>query len=143
MLIAFGSVLCWVACFSKGELAMNLNLADLFRHENEGLLSLRAGDALFKTGEAGDLMYVLKSGDIDIMVGDRVVETAGAGSLLGEMALIDKGPRSATAIARSDCLLIPIDVRRFHFLVGQTPNFATHVMHVMADRLRRVDTLIK
>jgi CRP/FNR family transcriptional regulator, cyclic AMP receptor protein len=120
-----------------------MNLADLFRHENEGLISLRAGEALFREGDSGTLMYILKSGSIDILVKNIVVETATAGALLGEMALIDQGARSATAIAREDCSLVPIDLKRFHFLVQQTPHFATHVMHVMAERLRKIDALIK
>ena len=120
-----------------------MNLAELFRHETEDLLSLPAGEALFKTGEPGTLMYVLKSGTMEIRVRGTLVETAEAGALLGEMALIDNGPRSADAIARTDCELVPIDKKRFLFLVQQTPNFSIHVMHVMADRLRNVDALLK
>jgi CRP/FNR family transcriptional regulator, cyclic AMP receptor protein len=120
-----------------------MDLAELFRHETEGLLSLATGEALFRAGEPGDLMYVLKSGTMEISVRDTVVETAGPGALLGEMALIDSGPRAATAIARSDCTLIPIEKRRFLFLVQQTPNFSIHVMHVMAERLRNIDSLLK
>ena len=119
-----------------------MNFADLFRHETD-VLSLPVGQTLFKAGETGSLMYVLKQGTIDILVNDTVVETAEAGALIGEMALIDKGPRAATAVARSDCELVAIDLRRFHFLVQQTPNFATHVMHVMAGRLRRTSNFIR
>ena len=120
-----------------------MNLADLFRHEIDDLVLLPAGEALFKTGEPGTLMYVLKEGTVEIRVRGTVVETAEAGTLLGEMALIDSGPRSADVIAMSDCKLVPIDKRRFLFLVQQTPNFSIHVMHVMADRLRKVDAPIK
>lgn len=119
-----------------------MNLADLFSHETD-LLSLKAGQTLFKAGEAGTMMYVLKSGSMDILVGEKVVETAGPGALIGEMALIDKGPRAATAIAHADCELVAIDLRRFLFLVQQTPNFSIHVMHVMADRLRNIDRIIQ
>jgi CRP/FNR family cyclic AMP-dependent transcriptional regulator len=119
-----------------------MNLAHLFSHETD-LLSLPAGATLFTVGEAGTLMYVLKSGAMDILVRDKVVETAEAGALIGEMALIDQGPRAATAVARTDCELVAIDLRRFLFLVQQTPNFAIHVMHVMADRLRSINTFIQ
>jgi CRP/FNR family cyclic AMP-dependent transcriptional regulator len=119
-----------------------MNLADLFRHETD-VLALTAGQTLFKAGEAGNVMYVLRAGTIDIMVRDTVVETAEAGALIGEMALIDNGPRSATATARTDCELIPIDLRRFLFLVQQTPNFSIHVMHVMAERLRKIGTFLQ
>jgi CRP/FNR family cyclic AMP-dependent transcriptional regulator len=119
-----------------------MNLADLFRHETD-VVTLPARQALFKAGEKGTQMYVLRSGTVDILVGETVVETAGSGALLGEMALIDDSPRAATAIARTDCELVPIDQRRFHFLVQQTPNFATHVMRIMAGRLRNTDTFLK
>jgi CRP-like cAMP-binding protein len=119
-----------------------MNLADLFSHETD-LLSVPAGQTLFEVGEAGTMMYVLKSGTMDILVRSKVVETAEPGALIGEMALIDKGPRAATAVAHTDCELVAIDLRRFLFLVQQTPNFAIHVMHVMADRLRKIDTFIQ
>ncbi len=119
-----------------------MNLADLFHHETD-LLTLKAGQTLFKSGDTGTMMYVLRSGVMDILVGDKIVETAESGALIGEMALIDKGPRAASTIARTDCELVAIDMRRFLFLVQQTPNFAIHVMHVMADRLRNVDKYIQ
>lgn len=118
-----------------------MNLAELFRHETE-LQSLPAGQALFKEGEHGDLMYVLMSGTAEITVHNRVVENAEAGAVFGEMAMIDDNTRSATVIAKSDCKLLPIEHKRFNFLIQQTPNFALHVMRVMADRLRRTDELL-
>jgi len=86
-------------------------------------------------------MYVLLDGSVDILVGSTVVESARSGALLGEMAMVDSSPRSATVIATSDCKLARIDQFRFHFLVQQTPNFATYVMKVMAERLRRMNVL--
>jgi CRP-like cAMP-binding protein len=118
-----------------------MNLAELFSHETE-LVELSAGQPLFKEGEPGDLMYVLMAGAAAIQVHGRVVETAEAGAILGEMAMIDDGVRSATVVAKSDCRLVPIDRRRFNFLVQQTPNFALHVMRVIADRLRNTDAIL-
>ena len=118
-----------------------MNLAELFRHETD-LLLLPAGQTLFKEGEPGDLMYVLISGSAEIIVHHRVVETAQAGAILGELAMIDDRTRSATVIAQSDCKLLPIERKRFNFLIQQTPNFALHVMRVMADRLRATDSLL-
>ena len=53
------------------------------------------------------------------------------------MAVIDREPRSATAVAETDATLVSIDKRRFWFLVQETPYFAEIVMRVMAQRLRR------
>ena len=86
-------------------------------------------------------MYVLLEGDIDISLGDYVLETARPGALVGEMALIDDTPRTANAVAKTVCRLAQIDRRRFHFLVQQTPHFATHVMKTLADRLRHMNAV--
>lgn len=68
-----------------------------------------AGDVVFAEGSAGDLMF----------------------------ALIDDGPRSAGAVARTPCRVTAIDAKRFSALVQQAPHFALDVMKVMAARLRR------
>ena len=67
----------------------------------------------------------------------RQLEEVGPGTIFGEMALIDLGPRSASAVAVTDCELVSIEKRRFWFLVQETPYFAETVMRVMAERLRR------
>ena len=118
-----------------------MNPADLFRLETD-TTSLSPGEWVFRQGEKGDSMYVLLEGDVDIIVGETVVETAERGALLGEMALIDNSPRSASAVARTPCRLVAINRKRFIFMVQQTPNFSIHVMKVMAERLRRMDGLL-
>jgi CRP/FNR family transcriptional regulator, cyclic AMP receptor protein len=118
-----------------------LNPADLFRQETDAL-QLAPGDFLFREGEKGDKMYVLLEGEVDIFLGDFVLETAGPGSLIGEMALIDDSLRTANAVAKTPAKLAQIDRRRFHFLVQQTPHFATHVMKILADRLRHMNAVM-
>lgn len=98
-----------------------------------------AGETVFRAGEPGSVMYVLIGGSADILIGDTVVEHAAPGALLGEMALIDEGPRAATVIAVTDCRLISINIQQFHSLIQKAPPFATKVMRVMADRLRAMD----
>jgi CRP-like cAMP-binding protein len=117
-----------------------MNPAELFRQENN-TVQLAPGDFLFREGERGDKMYVLLEGEVDIFLGDFVFETAGPGALLGEMALIDDSPRTANAVAKAPSKLVQIDRRRFHFLVQQTPHFATHVMKILADRLRHMNAV--
>jgi CRP/FNR family transcriptional regulator, cyclic AMP receptor protein len=117
-----------------------MNPAELFRQETN-TVQLASGDFLFREGEKGDKMYVLLEGEVDIFLGDFVLETATAGALLGEMALIDDSPRTANAVAKTPAKLAIIDRRRFHFLVQQTPHFATHVMKILADRLRHMNAV--
>jgi CRP/FNR family cyclic AMP-dependent transcriptional regulator len=96
-----------------------------------------AGETIFGAGDTGDCMYVIKSGAVDIKVNGATVETVEAGGIFGEMALVEKAPRSAAAVAAEDCELVPVDARRFNFLVSQTPFFALDVMKVFARRLVR------
>ena len=117
-----------------------MNPAELFRQET-GALQLAPADFLFREGDSGDKMYVLLEGEMEILLGDFVLETVGPGALVGEMALIDDSPRTASLVAKTSCRLAEIDRRRFHFLVQQTPHFATHVMKTLANRLRRMNAV--
>jgi len=117
-----------------------MNPADLFRQESN-TVQLAPGQFLFREGDKGDKMYVLLEGEVDIFLGDFVLETAGPGALIGEMALIDDSPRTANAVAKTPSKLAQIDRRRFHFLVQQTPHFATHVMKILATRLRHMNAV--
>jgi CRP/FNR family transcriptional regulator, cyclic AMP receptor protein len=115
-----------------------MNPVELFRHEPDAI-SLSPGEILFQQGDAGSHMFVLLEGAAEVVVGSEVVEIAGPGALIGEMALIDQAPRTATVVAKESCRLAKIDERRFHFLIRQNPFFATHVMRVLTERLRRMD----
>jgi len=107
------------------------------------VVSVQAGLPLFNEGESGKNMYVLMEGTAAICVGGEVVEVAEPGSLLGEMALIDSSVRSATVITRSSCRVISINSSQFDLLVRESPEFARHVMEVMADRLRHMNQKFK
>jgi CRP-like cAMP-binding protein len=113
-----------------------MNLAKLFDQQTD-TVQLAPGEFLYREGDKADKMYVLLEGEMDIQLGDNVVETAREGALIGEMALIDDSPRAANAVAKSPCRLAQIDGRRFDFLVQETPHFARHVMKTMVDRVRR------
>ena len=107
------------------------------------LVTVQSGLPLFNEGESGRNVYVLMEGTVAICIGGKVVEVAGPGSLIGEMALIDSSVRSATAITRSICRVISINSLQFDLLVRESPEFARHVMAVMADRLRRMNEMFK
>jgi CRP/FNR family transcriptional regulator, cyclic AMP receptor protein len=95
-----------------------------------------AGEHVFREGDRGELMFVVIEGDVQILDGSTVLEIAGPGSIIGELALIDDGPRSAAVIAKTDVKLVPVNRRRFEFMVQETPFFALTVMKILADRLR-------
>lgn len=118
-----------------------MNTLELFQNEAD-FKEYRAGDLIFEEGEAGENMYIVKEGAVDIKVGDEIFVVAGAGEILGEMALIDSSSRSATAIAKTACKLIPVNPERFAFLVQKTPFFAIHVMKVLVERLRKMNKIM-
>ncbi len=105
----------------------------------EDYVPFSAGQTIFKEGDLGKVMYAIIEGKVDVLVGDEIIDTVGAGGILGEMALIDTSPRSATAVPRTDCKVVPISRRHFTFLIQHTPNFALDVMQVMASRLRHMN----
>ena len=111
---------------------------DLFRFIQDAH-TFAKGDAIFREGDKGDGMYVVVEGRVELRVRGRVLEDVGPGAVLGEMALIDDAPRTASAIAKRDCRLVRIDARRFRALVQQTPDFALQIMAVMAKRLRKMN----
>src|SRR5512145_2787001 len=102
--------------------------------ESKDFVSYSAGAVIFKQGDHGSAMYVVKTGEVEIKIGDQVIQSHGSGHLFGEMALIDNSPRSADAVAKTDCDLVAIDESRFLFLVHHSAFFALQVMRIMADR---------
>ena len=98
--------------------------------------SAKAGEIIFKEGDEAQQLFVIKSGEVAIQSGNRMLAELSTNHIFGEMALIDDAPRSATAVARTDVELVPISEKQFLFLVSQTPFFALKVMRVLARRLR-------
>lgn len=81
-------------------------------------------------------MFAIVEGIVEIHIEGRVLDTLGEGEFFGEMALVDHGPRSASARAKTDCRIAAIDEKRFGFMVQQTPYFALEVIRVLVRRLR-------
>jgi CRP-like cAMP-binding protein len=109
---------------------------------NAAVRTVKAGDVIFREGDAADEMYVIKTGTVEIRVGNRVLEKLGENTIFGEMALIDSSRRSADAVAVTDATIIPVTEKQFLWMVSQTPFFALRVMRVLAQRLRTANTPI-
>ena len=115
-----------------------LSLAGWFEGET-GERRLGVGEVLFREGDAGDAMYVVRSGQLEIVVGDHVVAAVAPEEVCGEIALIEDAPRSATVRASADSVVVPLTRKKFQFLLQENPWFAIHVMRIMADRLRAMN----
>jgi CRP/FNR family cyclic AMP-dependent transcriptional regulator len=118
-----------------------MNLLEIFENSDD-LLKFPEGTMIFEEGSTGDFMYVIMEGKVRFSLRDEPLGEALAGGIVGEMALLDSADRSATATAATDCLLAPIDLHSFKMLIQHTPDFALHVMNVLADRLRHANEKI-
>lgn len=106
---------------------------------DEAPLRLDPGQVIFSAGDTGREMFIVRTGSVELRIGETVLETVEQGGIFGELALVDPAPRSATAIAGPDCTLVLLDASAFNDLVRRVPSLALEVMRVMARRLRRVN----
>jgi CRP-like cAMP-binding protein len=98
-----------------------------------------AGEVIFQAGERGEVIYGIISGEVEMLVNGKVVETIKKGDVFGEGAIVHLDrQRDSTAIAKTDSLLAFLDREHFLFAVQQTPMFALEVMKSYSDRLRRL-----
>jgi CRP-like cAMP-binding protein len=98
----------------------------------------RQQSVIMREGQSGACMYVVKEGKVAIGVQNRLVALVNPGGTFGEMALVDQSPRSATAIAETECELLSIDRASLLAVVRSQPAFAFAMMRDGADRLRHL-----
>jgi CRP-like cAMP-binding protein len=125
------------------------DLPDLSAHLFAGATprQLMAGETLFRVGEAGNGCYRLDRGVLKVNItspkGDeRILAIIGPGSIVGELALIDGRPRSASIIALKDCDLLFIGRAAFNEYATQHPEIYKYLVDVLASRLREADDTI-
>jgi CRP/FNR family transcriptional regulator, cyclic AMP receptor protein len=108
----------------------------MFARKAGATITFPAGTVVFNKGDPGSTMYVVQSGVIEMVIGDKVIEVCGANEAIGFMSMIDDAPRSSTARVKEACELSVIDQRKFRFMVDEVPNFALYIMGAMARRIR-------
>jgi CRP-like cAMP-binding protein len=108
----------------------------LFARKAGTSIDFPAGSVVFNKGDPGSTMYVVQSGVIEMVIGEKVIEVCGANEAIGFMSMIDGAPRSSTARVKEACELSVIDQRKFRFMVDEVPNFALYIMAAMARRIR-------
>lgn len=110
------------------------SLADEF---NERRFS--AGDRIALEGEGGMMFFVVESGEASVEVQGKDVGKLGPGDAFGEIALIDRRPRTATVTAVSDLRTFGLPVFVFRPFVEARPAVAWKLLEAMADRLARAE----
>jgi len=101
-------------------------------------IALFAGDVIYSDGDEPTAMYIVQSREVELRVCGTCIETVGPDGFFGEMALVDHGPRAATAVAKTECIIIPVSERHCIYMVEETPLFALLVLRTTVARLRRV-----
>jgi len=89
------------------EVLTSMKLPNIFERDVTPL-SFSIGEVTYSEGETPNAMYVVKSGEVELKVRGKSLEVVGPEGFFGEMALIDQGRRAGTAVAKTDCRIIPI-----------------------------------
>ena len=108
----------------------------IFAREACPVIDVPAGETVFHMGEPGATMYVILTGRIDMVNGDRLIESLGAQEAFSMMSLIDTLPRSATARVSEDAQLALIDRKKYQFMLHELPSFAVFIIQTLANRVR-------
>ncbi len=110
-------------------------LAEIARITRE--FNFESGEVLMNEGELGDVLYLIVSGKVGVTVGDREVAELGANQCVGEMAILDSEPRSATVTAKEKVVALVIGRDDFYFIMHERSEIAEGIIKVLTRRLRR------
>jgi CRP/FNR family cyclic AMP-dependent transcriptional regulator len=99
-----------------------------------------AGQILTRQGELGLEFFIVLEGEVEVRRGDRVIATRRTGDYVGEIALLDKRPRTATVVANTPVSLEVLNRREFVSLLAERPELSGQILATMARRLADLDT---
>ncbi|HQL81312.1 MAG TPA: Crp/Fnr family transcriptional regulator [Spirochaetota bacterium] len=109
-------------------------------------VNFKQGDYIFREGDTADVMYMIHRGRVQISKGlgsfDENIRILGEGEFVGEMAIINVKPRSASAVAMEDCILIKMDRESFNETIKKNHEFSVSVIQFLSERLRETDELL-
>lgn len=116
-------------------------MLDLF-NDWEDQVDYKKKAVIFQEQEPADCMYVVLSGEVEILLKNEPLGAELPGGIIGEMAMINANHRSATAVALRNTTLARINRDQFREIISKSPDFALHVMAVLANRLRVANMLL-
>ena len=107
-----------------------------------------AGEALFQAGDPGDSLFIVQSGEIELFIKDTagqkiVLATPSSGDMFGELAMLDSGPRTATAVALQDSDILVLDRDDLVLLFQKKPEAALHMLAALSSLTRKADELLR
>ena len=123
-----------VPLFSELDDAHLVRLADEFSKR-----TFSTGDSIATEGEGGRTFFVIEDGQASVSIGDREVGSLGPGDSFGEIALIDRAPRSATITATTDMTSYMLPIWSFRPIVEGSPEMLWKLLESLAGRLRAAE----
>ena len=100
---------------------------------------MTAGTMIIDQGQTGREAFVVVNGTVTVKRNGRRVATLGPGAVVGELSLLDHGPRTATVICDTDCDLLVIDQRHFSGVISEVPSIARRLLENLAGIVRQLD----
>lgn len=118
-----------------------MNMLEYFRKWDD-VVEFPKKTEIFHELDPADYMYVILSGEVEVSLRKEPLGAELEGGIIGEMAMINKATRSATAKTLSKVTAARVTRDQFREIITDNPDFALHIMQVMANRLRVADQLI-
>jgi CRP-like cAMP-binding protein len=115
----------------------NRDLQKIARASDE--LSLPAGALIVDQGQTGREAFVLLEGSATVRRNGKKVATLGPGDVIGELSLLDHGPRTASVTCETECLLLVLEQRNFVGVLDDVPALAHKMLARLAHRIRELD----
>lgn len=102
-------------------------------------VKLPAGTTIIDQGQMGREAFVIVDGTATVRRNGKKVTTLGPGAIVGELSLLDRGPRTATVTCDTDCTLLVIESRAFAATIDDVPALAHKLLAALASRIRELD----
>jgi CRP-like cAMP-binding protein len=102
-------------------------------------ITMTAGTMIIDQGQTGREAFIVMDGEVTVKRNGRKIADLGTGSIVGELSLLDHGPRTATAVCSTDCTLLVIDQRRFLSVIDDIPSLSHKLLRTLASRIRELD----
>ena len=115
----------------------NRDLAKIAKAGDE--VSMPAGSLIVDHGQTGREAFVVIEGTVTVKRNGKKITNLGPGAIVGELSLLDHGPRTATAVCETDCVLLVLDQRNFMGVLDEVPTLAHKLLATLAGRIRELD----
>ena len=96
----------------------------------------KQGEVILEEGEESTDAYIILEGEVDILKKNKVIATLNENSLFGEIGLVDQRPRTATCVAKTNCILGAVTKENYMILLENRPKVVLPILRLITDRMR-------